>query len=244
MNTKMEEDNKIEYIDTNGICLLNAKTVKDFILTYKKLITFEWHINNSDNESRYQKAKKYAAPLVNIFKDTYKWNIKGAGIGSVIIPYIDTLSLMKRLFEDYLEDINDISVYMEVKIPYAYGKRTDFLLSFRNTIIMLEFTNYSSSRCYDSKHSKQRQEILSEKLFQVMQYKILLGNVLPSDIKILPYVLMYESDRDSEGKITEETEFSDSNNKNQLGTLASFIRKCYERDTTYATLELNRFLDR
>lgn len=201
--------------------LFHSMTIEELIFKYRA-IGFNWQIRKGTVEERYERIQgKYEDSFQKQFKETYQEDIKDTDL----VSYLDTLSLMKTL-EENLKDLIGIDVFMEYLIPYAQKKRIDYLITFRNTVVILEF-------CYfDHKiASKKYMEIYHQKLLQVMQYEKLLQNMISTKIKTIPYVILYSPD------IDEKRNSIANHNQEKMIELAELIKDLYFRDTT-ATEEI------
>jgi len=200
--------------------LFHSISLSNLIAKYQD-IGFDWQIRKGSMEQRYSKVKgKYEEFFVSQFKDIER--IKNHDL----IGFLDSLSLMKIL-HDQLTDLKNIDVSMEFLIPYANDKRIDYVLSFKNTIILLEFSYFDSQ-----KSEKQYMEKYHLKLVQVMQYEKLLQNLISSRIKTIPYVVLYSPEVD------DNKESIKNSNKNKMIELAEFVRTLYYKDLS-ATEELS-----
>lgn len=212
---------------------LEANSMENFIEQHNKLITFEWQIREETLKKRASNIKLF--PFKKEIKDTYKNKIDKNIKDVEIVTYCDVMVLMKRLIEDYLEKrktkFKDIHFYMEMVIPYSEGKRIDFVIAFKKTIILLEFS-YSRKNDEDEDYNK----TYHEKLNQVIHYQTLLSNVIDPSIKVVPYVFLYNPEYDNfKNKIN-------SNNEIKLDEFAELIEKLYLMDST-AIEEINKLKD-
>lgn len=189
---------------------------------------FDWKIYEGTSTERYGriKGKKFETSLKSLFLKTYGWD----GDANTLISYYDTLSLIQRLVDELEEKlVQDIFIFMEFRIPYAENKRTDFLIAFKNTVLMLEF---------GKKRSNKGLTDYNEKLLQVMQYEKLIQNLISPTITTIPYVIIYDYE------VNKDKSLNDANiNKNneKISRLANLIKTLYNKDTN-AYDELNKLI--
>lgn len=196
--------------------LFHSLKLRELVSKYKA-IGFEWKIRKGTMAQRYEKIQgKYEQNFQKQFKEIE--NLKN----SDLVGFLDSLSLMNSL-NNQLEDLDGIDIFMEFLIPYSQEKRIDYLLCFKCTILVLEFSYFDSQN-----NKKNYMQTYHQKLLQVMQYEKLLQNLISSKVKTIPYVVLYSPE-------TNETrEPIANNNLNKVIELASLIKALYSKDTTAA----------
>lgn len=201
--------------------LMYSPTVKDFINEYEEIITFDWNIRKGSEKYRYNNIKysNLGKNLKNKIKEKFNKNIKGYET----ISYADTLTFMYSLFNEYKLP-NDIKIYVEFLIPFANKKRIDYLITFKNTILLLEFSYFYQKKKDEEDYEKEI-DVYNRKLTQAMQYKTLLHNLINPKIKIIPYVILYGPDQDMKGNLLF------SGNKTKIFELSELIKFLYKTDT-------------
>jgi hypothetical protein len=198
-----------------GKALFNSVSFKELIANYDA-IGFGWQIYKGNIHDRYARIKgKYD----EVFQKKFRLAFEDELHDYDIVGFLDSLSLMKILYES-ISDLEGIDVFMEFKIPYGQFKRIDYLITFKNTIFLLEFTLFDNQM-----NSKKYNEIYHSKLTQVMQYEKLLQNLISAKIKTVPYVIVYSPDIDEKRKIIKN---SNIDKMIQLGELIKFL---YANDT-------------
>ncbi len=213
---------------------IEANSMDDFIERHSELVKLDWKILRGRIEDRANRAKRLK--LNTLITDMYKDNVDKKIDDNDVISYCDVMILIKRLIEEYLKpqkkDYRDLHFYMEMMIPYSEGKRIDFVIAFKKTIILVEF-----SYCDNNERTKKYNEAYHEKLTQVIHYQTLLSNVIDPSIKVVPYVFLYRPEYDSKAEKKLKT-----NNNKKLKTLAELIKNLYSMDNT-AIEEINKLKD-
>ena len=110
---------------------------------------------------------------------------------------------------------------MEFMIPYSQQKRIDYLITFRKTVVILEF-GYYDSKANDKKYM----DLYHKKLLQAMQYEKLLQNLISSRIKTVPYVFLYSPE------YGEKKECIYNHNAEKVMELADMINELFIKDTS------------
>ncbi|MBU0996630.1 MAG: hypothetical protein KKE16_01130 [Firmicutes bacterium] len=193
-------------------CLNHSSCISAFI-EYTNSVNSYWQIRSGSAEERASACKSagYFVELSNTFTNF----VQNKTNDGQVISWLDSLSLMRRvairLYEEQLKNINVITEYV---IPYANNKRPDYLMCFKNTVLLIEFGHYTS---YDIK------------LAQAMQYQVLLAKHFNKIINIVPYVFIYNVEYDHENK---ERESLVAKNQNHIEELVSLINKLYFQDTS------------
>jgi hypothetical protein len=136
-----------------------------------------------------------------------------------IITWLDTLSIMRRLFMIAFEtglDIDKLQVLMEYPLLYGNHMRADYLIVYDRLIIVLEFGMFNQ----DEKRSEER---YTKKLQDSINYRQILSNLVNSQIKIVNYSMIYrpEYDRASKTQIDDNIQY----NNQEIFTLSIFVNK-------------------
>ncbi|MBU1093581.1 MAG: hypothetical protein KKH01_03875 [Firmicutes bacterium] len=196
-----------------------------------QIVGFEgWNIRAGSLKERSGGVKFYGRKFKEHYKNQFSKEIENQDV----ISYFDTMSLLKRLSECLDESVKDVAIFMEFSIPYAHQKRIDFLLSFKNTIIILEFSYINEELkgldnvTYMTKYH--------EKLVQAMQYQTLLQNMLNEKIKTIPFVVLYHPEYLD--KNTEDPRAIKQNN-DEIRKLADLINFQYSKEKTASEELLN-----
>jgi hypothetical protein len=135
-----------------------------------------------------------------------------------VITWFDTTKLMRRLFlELYAKGINteEVSILMEYPVVFGNHMRTDYVLVYDRLIIVLEFGMFNQ----DERRSTER---YTKKLQESISYRQILSNVMPREIKVINYVMIYrpEYSRTNHKRLDENIEY----NKLEIVKLASFLQ--------------------
>lgn len=142
-----------------------------------------------------------------------------------ILSIIDTLKLMKTVINDLknIEILNETKIIMEYVLPDTTKSRIDYLLSNRNNILLIEF---SQSEKYDTLKEKHK-----EKTQQVIEYRNILDSYINNNkINIKTKVCIYlpeenKTNVDTNDKMIKDLEkvitnfFLSSETKNAFETL-------------------------
>jgi hypothetical protein len=208
--------------------LLHETSIENLSKSFDEIIGFKsWSLRKGSLDER-SKGIKYFGKK---FKDHFKTNLNRDIQDVEVISYFDTMTLLKRLDEKI--SIKEIQVFMEFSIPYAHQKRIDYILTFKNTIIILEFSYFNEND--KSIKNDEYMKKYHEKLVQAMQYQTLLQNMIDSKIKIIPFVILYQPEYDNEIEIKGSIE----QNNNEIEKLCEMINSIYPKDMTAAEELLN-----
>lgn len=134
-----------------------------------------------------------------------------------IISWLDTVSIMKRLF-DKLEkqlssiEFNRIELSIEYMIQMSKRMRVDYLIIYKNRILLLEFRTVSQF--------EKIRPTWDYKFKELIQYKELMSYYLFDQlIRVYAFIPLYEYN----GKILNSKNIAYNNN--QIDFLAEFIKK-------------------
>jgi len=191
---------------------------------FDEVIGFEWKIRKGSQEERSKGIRHYGIKFKNHFKTRFDRKIKD----DEVVSYFDTMTLLKRLKTELSEEYKEIEIFMEFSIPYAHQKRIDYLLAFKNTVIVVEFSYIKEDN--ENIENSEYMTRYHDKLIQAMQYVKLIENMLDHKTRIIPMVILYMPEEDKEIEIPGNKE---KNNK-EINTLADLIREQYAKDTTAA----------
>jgi len=113
-----------------------------------------------------------------------------------VITWFDTTVLLRRiLFGLYKKGINteNISIIMEYPVIFGNHMRSDYLLVYDRLIIVLEFGMFNQ----DERRSEER---YTKKLQESISYRQIIANMMPKEIEVVNYVLIYKPEYNSETK--------------------------------------------
>jgi len=181
-------------------------------------IVNEWKISSGTMNERgdYISNKWYCKHLKEKFNNK-KFFRRSVSVGE-IVSWIDSFSIMKRVFENLSsnieqEEFDQLEVCCEYVIQMSKLMRVDYLLIFNKTVLLLEFRLVNDFEKIKSTWTKKKTELLI--------YKELCENYFDKEIKVLTFafISLYEYDR-SIANIAH----IDYNN-NQVTFLSEYIRR-------------------
>lgn len=188
----------------------------------------EWKITKGIMNSRGESIRNKS--YTNYLRD--KFNSKKMFRRSVsiseIVSWLDSFVVMRRFFsklklEIETTEFNDIEMYCEHVIKMSKKMRVDFILKYKDTLLLLEFRMVNDFTKIKTTWNKKKIELLV--------YKELLENYIPNDIRILTFafISLYEYD----GKV--QNDVNHNYNSNQVDFLVEyfveFIIKKYRNET-------------
>lgn len=200
---------------------MHTKTVKEFIDYYKDLFKNEWRIIDLDDKERYElvKEKQYFIDL----QDKYKSNVKNYLQGKQVISWLDSLTIMKRIMDNLMSyGLDEINVISEFIIPYSKDKRPDYLICFKNTILIIEMS-YLKNKSYAHNN-------YNDKLTQLLHYESLIKNLVDQKIKTITYVIDYLPEYTFDIKTNLEN--NQSKNSEHIIKVCDLINRLFKIDTT------------
>lgn len=177
-----------------------------------------WRIKALDYNERVEKTKNS-----NIYKsilntDKVREFIENQNINeSEILSWIDTMYLLKRLFEHpKLEPkIKQSKIIQEYVIPYTKDNRADAIICKDNKLVIIEFTY--------------RKSVYITKAQQCFVYKDILKQQLNNKIECYSYVFSYSNE-------TEENYKGDCKLDEQINDLVDFLNTNLTDNDAYQSL--------
>lgn len=168
----------------------------------------EWKIGNGTMNSRGESIRNKG--YTNFLRD--KFNNKNMFRRSVsiseIVSWLDSFVIMKRFFDKLRITIdssvfNEIDIYCEYMIKMSKKMRIDFILKYKDIIILLEFRMVKDFRKIKPTWSKKKLELLV--------YRELLENYISTETKILTFafISLYEYD----GRVLDDIHLNFNNNQ-------------------------------
>lgn len=161
------------------------------------------------------KDKRYTKYLRSVFKEKGFFR-KEVSIAE-IVSWLDTSSIMYRLFEELEKRLNDkvynsIEISLEYMIQMSKKMRVDYLLIYNKTVLLIEF------RTVD--HFDKIRATWDYKFKELLQYKELMSYYLDDRIfRVYAFVPLYEYN--DKVRIQKNYEY----NNNQVQYLAEFIER-------------------
>lgn len=158
--------------------------------------------------------KSYYTFLKNLFNDKKLFR-RSVSIAE-IISWLDSLVIMRRLalrLSKYLtnEEMGSITIDMEYKIEYSKMMRVDYVLYYKESIMLLEFRLVDSFNKVKSTWEKKKVEL--------MVYKELMENYIEGK-KIFTYAMINLFEYDNGRQVEKNLTF----NNNQIEYFSKYIR--------------------
>lgn len=197
--------------------LLSFENYDFFIKFYKSLGLYKkWKISSGTMNSRGEciRDKKYSLILQNIFKDKnmFRHNVSIAEI----VSWLDSFSFLSTLFDELKKELPEeifieISIYSEYVIRMSKKMRIDYVITYKEKILLVELRMVSSFNKIRPTWEKKKVELLI--------YRELIENYCPSNYKIISYALISLPEYDIKSKIDKHIEY----NRNQVNFLKRYI---------------------
>ena len=155
-----------------------------------------------------------------------------------IISWLDTMNLLFHTLSYLDKNLKqEITVVQEYKIPFS-NKRADYLLLYRNKILIIEFS-------YDNFGNEYRYE---SKLTQAIGYKELLANMLPQNIRLATYTFIINPEMSEKHKEYYKFDrysgdYEQANNE-KMKEFASYIELFFKQTEQSAVFALNQLEDK
>ncbi|MBU1143230.1 MAG: hypothetical protein KKH92_06265 [Firmicutes bacterium] len=157
----------------------------------------------------YQELKKrFSEQLITI------WPLKE----EEVITWFDTLLLMRRLLIELFKtgiESDKIHILMEYPLIFGNHMRTDYLIVYERSIIVLEFGMFNQ----DERRSEER---YTKKLQESITHRQVIANIVDKSIDVTNYVLIYRPEFDRVHSVI-NTENIDYNNY-EISLLSKFIQ--------------------
>jgi hypothetical protein len=197
--------------------LLFFKTPESFFKFLNSLDIYnDWKITKGTMNSRGEsiRNKGYTKFLRERFNNKKMFR-RSVSI-SEIVSWLDSFVIMRRFFKKLyssitVEEFNNIELYCEYMIKMSKKMRIDFILKYKNTILLIEFRMVNDFTKIKSTWNKKKVELLV--------YKELLENYIPTETRILTFafISLFEYD----GRNIEDIQLNYNNN--QVDFLAEYF---------------------
>ena len=149
--------------NTNKIKALNIfNSIEDFDSYVKDLYNVKnWTIRAETYKERATILKKY--DYFNAIKEEFesKKLVNRKINDDQVVSFFDTLYLMRRVLEE-ITDVklkNEMKIIMEYVIPTPEKDRVDYMLVYRDSILLVEFSKASSINTLNSESDKKHQKL-------------------------------------------------------------------------------------
>ncbi len=176
---------------------------------------------------RYKKLKQF-----NMMKDKFYENeisifpLKD----EEVITWFDTAVLLRRtIFELYKKGFNteNIAIIMEYPVVFGNHMRSDYLLVYDRLIIVLEFGMFNQ----DERRSEER---YTKKLQESISYRQIISNMMPNEIRVINYVLIYRPEYNNDLK--QDMQENIKYNQGEINKLASFLKYHLNMEISYRAI--------
>lgn len=208
-------------------CLYEFDRVSDFIKFTDYTKDLDWKIEKQLLRDRVTKYKKL--DLFKKFTDIF--NKKKLSIFDLkqeeVITWFDTSLLMRRIMLNLYEkgiNTDDISIIMEYPVVFGNHMRTDYLLVVDRLIIVLEFGMFNQAE-------RRSEERYTKKLQESISYRQIIQNMMPEQIKVINYVMIYKPEYDDMLKITLNEKIA--YNKSEINKVSSFLEHHISLELSY-----------
>lgn len=208
-------------------CLYEFKNATEFIKFTDFTKDLEWKIEKQllkDRVNKYRKLDKFIS-----FKNSF--NRKKLSIFDLkpeeVITWFDTSLLVRRIILKLFEkgvNTDNISIIMEYPVVFGNHMRTDYLLVMDRLIVVLEFGMFNQ----DERRSTER---YTKKLQESISYRQIIENMMPNQIKVINYVMIYKPEYDDVLKITLNDKIK--YNKQEIEKLSLFLEHHINLELSY-----------
>ena len=181
----------------------------DFLKFIEKLNIYnDWKIGKGTMNQRGEsiRNKGYTNYLRNKFNSKRMFR-KSVSV-SEIVSWLDSFVIMKRVLDKLSYSIeknefNEIKLYCEYMIKMSKKMRVDFVIRYKNIILLVEFRMVNNYTKIKTTWNKKKVELLI--------YKELIENYIESDIKVLTFafISLYEYDN----KVLDKAHYDFNNNQ-------------------------------
>lgn len=131
-----------------------------------------------------------------------------------VITWLDTLLLLRRCLIKLINEGNykdNVSVIMEYPFVFGNFMRADYIITYEQTVIILEFGMFNQDE-------KRKEERYTKKIQENIGHRNILANLLSDKIKIYTYVFMYRPEYDDKLRV-----FIRENQKYNLQMITQFV---------------------
>lgn len=198
--------------------MLYFKNVKDFELFYRDFNLYsDWKILKGMPNDRGRKieSKPYAQKLIRAFeeKSMFRRKLSIAELASFMDNFYfisRLLNILKRKLT--AEVLSSIEIFSEYKIRMSKNRRIDYLFLLDEKMLLIEFRL--------SNDFPNTSNVWQKKELELIIYKELLSNYIPTEIKILVYAFVGMPEYDGKKGIEKHQKYNSDN----LEHLAEYIK--------------------
>ena len=173
--------------DFSKDAMLSFSSYKAFWTFYQSLNIPNWHISTGllNDRGKYIENKSYTNKLRAVFneKKLFRRNVAIAEV----VSWLDSYLILRRLFNILQAKLGDdvlskMKIHCEYRIEMSKNRRIDFIFEYKSRVALIEFR--LSDKFPNVSNMWQKKEL------ELIIYKELLGNYLPSDLKIIMFAFI------------------------------------------------------
>lgn len=198
--------------------LMHFKNIKDFIEYASLLYSCDkWTIKSTSNDER-AKIMEHRSYFKKL-KELYNSNFEKETSDNQIISFLDTMHFMFLILKQVKEEqiIEETNIILEYEIPIPSKPRIDYLLVYRNTIIIIEFSKTNST--------KELGKITNQKQQQLYGYINEMKNIVNNNIQIFSKAFIYLP----EDELC-DYEYNITTNDKTISCMCDFITNKFKQD--------------
>lgn len=210
--------------------LLSFVTLEHFLDFYKSLDIYkDWKITTGTMNYRGEliRSKPYSIMLQDIFrkKNMFRRNVSVAEI----VSWLDGYKLIERLIQELMttlprEIYKKIEIYSEYRIRMSKNMRIDYVLKYKDIILLLELRMVSRFEKIRPTWEKKKLELIV--------YKDLLRNYVFGDTKILNYALITLPEYKIKSEINKHIEYNANQIDHLMRYFIQFVLGQYEENSS------------
>jgi len=197
LKKEIENYKNNKYIDKCK-CLKQFNNLFQFLNYCENEVNIKkWKIYNMNSEDRIEiltrNTSTYNQIIKNLKEEFDNKNLCFYPINNKqLISFFDTMSIMYQVIKNLYKNNfnNNITILMEYVIPNTEKQRIDYILTYKNQLLMIEFSN--------AKKQENIKKIYKEKNQQIHEYKENIKKYISKDIEITTETFIYLPNEDDE----------------------------------------------
>ena len=194
--------------DFSKDAMLSFANYKEFWSFYQGLNIAKWHISSGllNERGKYIENRSYTQKLRQIFseKKLFRRNVAIAEVVSWLDSYLILRRLINVLRAMLTEDILEkMKIHFEYRIEMSKNRRIDFIFEYENRILLAEFR--LSDKFPNVSNMWQKKEL------ELIIYKELLSNYLPSNLKVMMFAFIGMPEIDQGQMIEKNIKYNEEN---------------------------------
>lgn len=173
--------------DFSKDAMLSFSSYKAFWKFYHELNIPKWHISTGllNDRGRYIENRSYTHKLRAVFNEKKLFR-RSVAIAE-IVSWLDSYLILRRLFNRLKAKLGDdilkkMKIHCEYRIEMSKNRRIDFIFEYENKILLTEFR--LSDKFPNVSNMWQKKEL------ELIIYKELLSNYLPTGIKVMMFAFI------------------------------------------------------